>query len=67
MSTRAKYSGTAGTVVDGRIRDLQEHRDLKFPVFARDVGTTAPAEVVRVGQVCSPSFLQSLTKTKRRF
>lgn len=32
MSTRAKYSGAAGTVVDGRIRDLQEHRDLEYPV-----------------------------------
>ena len=54
MSTRAKYSGAAGTIVDGRIRDLQEHRDLDFPVFARDVGTTAPAELVRVSEVCHP-------------
>ena len=32
MSTRAQASGAVGTVVDGRIRDLQEHRDLGFPV-----------------------------------
>ena len=32
MSTRAKYSGVAGTVVDGTFRDLQEHRGLDFPV-----------------------------------
>ena len=32
MSTRAQYSQAAGTVVDGRIRDVQEHRDLQFPV-----------------------------------
>lgn len=32
MSTRAKYLGAAGTIVDGRIRDLQEHRDLDYAV-----------------------------------
>jgi len=59
MSTRAKYSGAVGTVVDGRIRDLQEHRDLDYPVFAKDVGTTAPHEVVRVSEVNAPIRLQS--------
>ncbi|OQV03022.1 hypothetical protein CLAIMM_08122 [Cladophialophora immunda] len=48
MSTRAQASGAAGTVVDGRIRDVQEHRGLGYPVFARDVGTAAPYEVVRI-------------------
>lgn len=67
MATRSQYSGAVGTVVDGSIRDLQEHRDLNYPVangvckrrgmltygqvFARDVGTSAPAEVVRVSGV----------------
>jgi regulator of RNase E activity RraA len=32
MSTRAQHSGAVGTVIDGRLRDLQEHRDLNFPV-----------------------------------
>lgn len=32
MSTRAKYCRAAGTIVDGRIRDLQEHRDLGYAV-----------------------------------
>jgi regulator of RNase E activity RraA len=32
MSTRAKYSGAVGTVIDGRFRDIDEHRDLEFPV-----------------------------------
>ena len=31
MSNRAKVSGAVGSVVDGRIRDLQEHRDLDYP------------------------------------
>ena len=71
MSTRARYLGAAGTIVDGRIRDLQEHRDLEYTVryvsnllpkakililsiqqvFARDVGTTSPQEVLHVGEV----------------
>lgn len=32
MSTRAQASGAVGTVVDGRVRDLQEHRNLGYPV-----------------------------------
>jgi hypothetical protein len=51
MSNRAQYLGAVGTIVNGRVRDLQEHRDLDYPVFARDVGTTAPQEVLRVGKV----------------
>lgn len=33
MSTRAKYLGAVGTVIDGRLRDLQEHRSLDYPVL----------------------------------
>ena len=54
MSTRAQYSKAAGTVIDGRLRDLQEHRDLDFPVFARDVSTTAPQELAKVVGVDVP-------------
>lgn len=32
MSNRAQYLGVAGTIIDGRLRDLQEHRELNFPV-----------------------------------
>ncbi|KAK5711659.1 hypothetical protein LTR17_018294 [Elasticomyces elasticus] len=59
MSTRAQYSGAVGTIVDGRLRDMQEHRDLNFPVFARDVGTTAPAETMRVAAINEPVRLNS--------
>ncbi|KAF2236535.1 RraA-like protein [Viridothelium virens] len=59
MSTRAQYSGAVGTIVDGRVRDLQEHRDLNFPVFARDIGTASPYEQARVSEVNSPVRLQS--------
>ncbi|KAL9070666.1 MAG: hypothetical protein Q9161_004720 [Pseudevernia consocians] len=59
MSTRAKHSTALGTIVDGRVRDLQEHRDLDYPVFAKDVGTTAPQELLRVSEVNVPVRLQS--------
>jgi regulator of RNase E activity RraA len=35
MSLRAKVLGAAGVIIDGRVRDLQEHRDLEFPVSMR--------------------------------
>jgi regulator of RNase E activity RraA len=42
MSTRAKASGAVGSVIDGRFRDLQEQRDLGYPVgsFAPFLDTT---------------------------
>jgi len=33
MSTRAKFLGAAGVVVDGRVRDVLEHHELEFPVL----------------------------------
>jgi len=59
MSHRAKASGAAGSIIDGRIRDLQEHRDIGYPVFARDVGISAPYEVVRVSETNVPIRLQT--------
>ncbi|KAM0226507.1 hypothetical protein ACHAQD_000429 [Fusarium lateritium] len=35
MSTRAQYLGAQGVVIDGRMRDINEHKQFKFPVFAR--------------------------------
>jgi regulator of RNase E activity RraA len=35
MSTRAKKAGAAGVVIDGRFRDIHEHRELGVGLFAR--------------------------------
>jgi regulator of RNase E activity RraA len=35
LSNAAKYKGVAGAVVDGPARDIDESRELGFPVFAR--------------------------------
>lgn len=47
MSTRAKYLGSHGTVVFGRIRDLEEHRSLNHSVFSYGVGSCAPKDVLK--------------------
>lgn len=60
MSTRASVLGCNGTVVLGKIRDLNEHVDLKYPVFAYGLGTTAPTTVVKVVGVDVPIEVQVL-------
>ncbi|KAL8845221.1 MAG: hypothetical protein Q9176_000389 [Flavoplaca citrina] len=59
MSCRAQYIGAAGTVVDGRIRDLQEHRSLSYTVFARGTSTVSPQEMLQVGEINGRVSLQS--------
>ncbi|KAI1453027.1 RraA-like protein [Annulohypoxylon moriforme] len=59
MSTRALVSGAVGSVIDGRFRDLQEQRELEYPIFARDVGTAPPAELLKVAAVNVPVKLQT--------
>lgn len=48
MSTRAHYRKAQGSVVLGRIRDLDEHNDLGYHVWSYGVGSTAPGPVVKV-------------------
>lgn len=35
MSTRAQFLGARGVVIDGRMRDVNEHNDMGFPVITR--------------------------------
>ncbi len=37
MTTRAQVMRLGGVVIDGRARDIEEHRRMGFPVFARGV------------------------------
>ncbi|BCS03134.1 RraA family protein [Aspergillus luchuensis] len=59
MTLRAQAVGAAGVVIDGRVRDLGEHRALKFPLFARYAGTTAGGAVCRPSEVNVPVRLHS--------
>lgn len=47
MSTRAQYQGAAGSVIFGRIRDVDEHKSLDHPVFSYGLGACAPKEAVK--------------------
>lgn len=47
LSNAAKMRGVSGVIVDGPARDVDESRDLDFPVFARSVvPTTARGRIV---------------------
>ncbi|MCY0877333.1 MAG: RraA family protein [Firmicutes bacterium] len=47
LSLAAQLRGVAGVIVDGAVRDVDESRELGFPVFARDaVPLTARGRVV---------------------
>ncbi|KAF2629846.1 RraA-like protein [Macroventuria anomochaeta] len=59
MSLRAQHLGAAGVIIDGKVRDLQEHRNLNFPLFAKGVGTTAGGPVCRPSEVDVPVKLNS--------
>ncbi|OXB35781.1 hypothetical protein LQV05_005770 [Cryptococcus neoformans] len=59
MSMRAKTLGAVGTIVDGRLRDLAEHRHMNYPVFSRDIGITAGQEVCYSSEINVPVPLRS--------
>lgn len=59
MTLRAQALKAAAVVIDGRVRDLEEHRSLNFPLFARSVGTTAGGEVCRPSEINVPVRLNS--------
>ncbi len=48
MSTRAQYLQCRGSVIIGRIRDVNEHRDLNYNVWSYGLGTTAPGSAVKL-------------------
>lgn len=46
MALRLGKIGALGAVIDGRIRDLAELRQVGLPIFSRDVGISAATAVV---------------------
>lgn len=49
MSTRAQKLGSLGTIIDGRMRDMQEHIDMKYPVSSRVSQTSGRQITERIG------------------
>ncbi|KAJ6011200.1 ribonuclease E inhibitor RraA/Dimethylmenaquinone methyltransferase [Penicillium sp. IBT 35674x] len=54
MSTRAQKLGSLGVIVDGRMRDAQEHRDMGFPVFARGTAVLGSNTFSRASEIDVP-------------
>ncbi|KAI9487896.1 MAG: RraA-like protein [Benjaminiella poitrasii] len=54
LSARAKAIGCEGVVVDGRIRDLNEHRRMSFPVFAKSHSILPQNAFVRPSEIQVP-------------
>ncbi|TDZ13461.1 4-hydroxy-4-methyl-2-oxoglutarate aldolase [Colletotrichum spinosum] len=54
MSTRAKYLGARGVVIDGRMRDVGEHNEMGFPVFAQGTSVLGSNSFTRASRVNVP-------------
>ncbi|KAF5629803.1 ribonuclease e inhibitor rraa dimethylmenaquinone methyltransferase [Fusarium tjaetaba] len=54
MSTRAKYLGAEGVVINGRMRDINEHKEFNFPVFSRGVSILGSNTFTRASEINVP-------------
>ncbi|KAJ5095518.1 ribonuclease E inhibitor RraA/Dimethylmenaquinone methyltransferase [Penicillium alfredii] len=54
MSTRAQKLESQGVVIDGRMRDVQEHREMQFPVFARGTSVLGSNTFTRASEINVP-------------
>jgi len=54
MSAGAKAHGVVGVILDGRCRDISEHRSLSFPVFARGHSTLGQGTFSRPSELNVP-------------
>ncbi|KAL0090843.1 ribonuclease E inhibitor RraA/Dimethylmenaquinone methyltransferase [Phycomyces blakesleeanus] len=54
MSARAKAREAKGVVIDGRVRDLNEHRSMQFPVFAKSHSILPQNAFLRPSQIQVP-------------
>jgi len=54
MSTRAQKLGAAGVVIDGRFRDISEHRELGMVLFARGISILGSNTFTRSSELNVP-------------
>ncbi|GAD96520.1 hypothetical protein ANI_1_792144 [Paecilomyces variotii No. 5] len=54
MTTRAKVLGAAGVVIDGRFRDINEHREMGMGLFAREISILGSAGFTRSSELNVP-------------
>ena len=51
MSTRAQKAGAAGIVIDGKFRDINEHRDLGIGLYARGMSVLGSNSFTRSSEL----------------
>ncbi|CVK85398.1 hypothetical protein FPRO06_07485 [Fusarium proliferatum] len=54
MSTRAKYLGAEGVVISGKMRDINEHKEIGFPVFSRGQSILGSNTSTRASEINVP-------------
>ena len=54
MSTRALKLGAKGVVIDGRFRDINEHREMNIGLFARNMSILGSNTFTRSAEVNVP-------------
>jgi len=57
MSAGAQARGAVGVIISGRCRDVNEHRSLAFPVFARGRSTLGQAPFTRPSSINVPLII----------
>ncbi|RDX47939.1 RraA-like protein [Lentinus brumalis] len=67
MTAGAKSRGALGVVISGRCRDLAEHRDASFPVFARGHSTLGQSPFTRPSEVNVPVTIRSPDVSEEEF
>ncbi|WFD35775.1 hypothetical protein MCUN1_002637 [Malassezia cuniculi] len=61
MTARAQSLGVKGVVIDGRCRDLSEHRESNFPVFARGHSILGQSPFTRPSELQIPLEIRDPT------
>ena len=59
MMNRSIHLGVQGAVIEGRVRDIVEISDSKFPVYATGLSTIGAAPFCRVSKIMEPVELGS--------
>lgn len=54
MSTRALKLGAEGVVIDGRFRDINEHREMNIGLFARNMSILGSNSFTRSAEINVP-------------
>ncbi|PWY74511.1 RraA-like protein [Aspergillus sclerotioniger CBS 115572] len=60
MSTRAQKRGAAGVIIDGKFRDINEHRELGIGLFARGISILGSNTFTRSSELDVPVTYENI-------